>query len=70
VTVHDYAMELPLAWKKPQVVFVNSVSNLFHEGSGAPTSSFCGRWGSAARRIPEPPRPPAVDTGAETVRIL
>jgi protein gp37 len=26
------ALELPLRWKKPQTVFVNSMSDLFHEG--------------------------------------
>jgi protein gp37 len=31
VTLHDHALELPLAWKKPQVVFVNSMSDLFHD---------------------------------------
>jgi len=24
-------MELPLMWKKPQTIFVNSMSDLFHE---------------------------------------
>ena len=31
VTVHPHAVESPLAWKTPQVVFVNSMSDLFHE---------------------------------------
>jgi len=31
VTVHEHALELPLSWKKPQVIFVNSMSDLFHE---------------------------------------
>jgi len=31
VTVHDHAVRLPLTWKKPQTVFVNSMSDLFHE---------------------------------------
>ncbi|MEE9614308.1 MAG: phage Gp37/Gp68 family protein [Thermodesulfobacteriota bacterium] len=30
-TVHGHALELPLLWKKPQTVFVNSMSDLFHE---------------------------------------
>lgn len=29
-TVHPHALELPLKWKKPQVIFVNSMSDLFH----------------------------------------
>lgn len=31
VTCHEHALELPLAWKKPQTIFVNSMSDLFHE---------------------------------------
>jgi len=31
VTIHEDALEAPLAWKKPRVVFVNSMSDLFHE---------------------------------------
>jgi protein gp37 len=31
VTCHPEALELPLTWKKPQMVFVNSMSDLFHE---------------------------------------
>ncbi|MDO8589444.1 MAG: phage Gp37/Gp68 family protein [Armatimonadota bacterium] len=31
VTTHEHALALPLQWKKPQMVFVNSMSDLFHE---------------------------------------
>lgn len=31
LTIHDHALEIPLTWKKPQVIFVNSMSDLFHE---------------------------------------
>ncbi|MDQ7825678.1 MAG: phage Gp37/Gp68 family protein [Candidatus Eremiobacteraeota bacterium] len=31
VQVHDHCAELPLQWKKPQMIFVNSMSDLFHE---------------------------------------
>lgn len=31
VTAHEHALDLPLTWKKPQMVFVNSMSDLFHE---------------------------------------
>jgi protein gp37 len=31
LSVHDDALNLPLAWKKPQMVFVNSMSDLFHK---------------------------------------
>ena len=31
LTVQDDLVELPLRWKRPRVVFVNSMSDLFHE---------------------------------------
>jgi protein gp37 len=31
LTMHENALEKPLEWKKPQVVFVNSMSDLFHK---------------------------------------
>ncbi len=31
VTCHEHVLEVPLGWKKPQTVFVNSMSDLFHE---------------------------------------
>ena len=31
VTLHEQMLELPLKWKKPQMIFVNSMSDLFHE---------------------------------------
>ena len=31
VTLHEHALEIPLRWKKPQVIFVNSMSDLFHK---------------------------------------
>jgi len=31
VTLHEDALDLPLSWKTPQTVFVNSMSDLFHE---------------------------------------
>lgn len=31
LTLHEDALEQPLSWKKPQIVFVNSMSDLFHE---------------------------------------
>ncbi len=30
LTLHEHALELPLRWKKPQRIFVNSMSDLFH----------------------------------------
>ncbi len=31
LTLHEAALDLPLHWKKPQTVFVNSMSDLFHK---------------------------------------
>ncbi|MGI6449093.1 MAG: DUF5131 family protein [Desulfitobacteriia bacterium] len=31
VTTHEYCLEDPLKWKKPSLIFVNSMSDLFHE---------------------------------------
>ena len=31
LTLQERALELPLRWKKPQVIFVNSMSDLFHK---------------------------------------
>jgi protein gp37 len=31
LTLHEHALELPLRWKKPQTIFVNSMSDLFHK---------------------------------------
>lgn len=30
VTLHPHAIELPLSWRKPRTIFVNSMSDLFH----------------------------------------
>ncbi|MFO0591809.1 MAG: phage Gp37/Gp68 family protein [Polyangiaceae bacterium] len=32
VTLQPHMLELPLRWSKPQTIFVNSMSDLFHEG--------------------------------------
>jgi protein gp37 len=31
LTPHEHALKLPLTWKKPRTIFVNSMSDLFHE---------------------------------------
>jgi protein gp37 len=31
LSLHPHALELPLKWKKPQRIFVNSMSDLFHK---------------------------------------
>ncbi len=35
LTLHPYMLNTPLTWKKPQIVFVNSMSDIFHEGAPA-----------------------------------
>ncbi|MCR4315213.1 MAG: phage Gp37/Gp68 family protein [Planctomycetes bacterium] len=30
LTIQEHALDLPIRWKKPQVIFVNSMSDLFH----------------------------------------
>jgi protein gp37 len=32
LTLHPHVLEVPLRWKQPQMIFVNSMSDLFHEG--------------------------------------
>jgi protein gp37 len=32
LTVHEHVLEAPLRWKRPQNIFVNSMSDLFHKG--------------------------------------
>lgn len=32
LTLHERVLSLPLKWRKPQSIFVNSMSDLFHEG--------------------------------------
>lgn len=31
ITLHEDALSIPLKWKKPAIIFVNSMSDLFHE---------------------------------------
>ena len=31
LTLHEWALDAPLSWKRPQVIFVDSMSDLFHE---------------------------------------
>jgi protein gp37 len=31
LTLHPHTLERPLEWKKPQIIFVNSMSDLFHQ---------------------------------------
>jgi protein gp37 len=30
LTIHEHTLSLPLSWKRPQAIFVNSMSDLFH----------------------------------------
>ncbi|MFH2145090.1 MAG: phage Gp37/Gp68 family protein [Candidatus Omnitrophota bacterium] len=34
VKTHEHVLELPLKWKKPQTIFVNSMSDIFHKEVG------------------------------------
>ena len=47
VTLHERMLEAPLRWKKPQMIFVNSMSDLFHKEVPA---SFIGRVFDVMRR--------------------
>ncbi len=31
LAIHEHALDLPLKWRKPQLIFVNSMSDLFHK---------------------------------------
>ena len=31
ITLHEHVLDYPIRWKKPQTIFVNSMSDLFHE---------------------------------------
>jgi len=31
LTLHEHALEIPFHWKKPRMIFVNSMSDLFHQ---------------------------------------
>ena len=31
LTLHEQSLTLPLQWRRPQIIFVNSMSDLFHE---------------------------------------
>jgi protein gp37 len=42
VSIHEHALEMPLGWKKPQMVFVNSIACGGHRlVSGSSPSSPC-----------------------------
>ena len=32
LALHEHSLEAPLVWRKPQTIFVNSMSDLFHKG--------------------------------------
>ena len=40
-TQHERELELPLMWKKPKKIFVNSMSDLFHEDAQAEFTTKC-----------------------------
>jgi protein gp37 len=50
VRLDRHALEVPVRWKKPRRVFVNSMSDLFHEKV---SSSFIGQVWSVMERTPQ-----------------
>ena len=36
LTLHEHMLRKPLSWKKPQMIFVNSMSDLFHDAVPVP----------------------------------
>jgi protein gp37 len=50
VTIDRSALEIPLRWKKPRFIFVNSMSDLFHED--VPADFITDVWG-IMRRVPQ-----------------
>ena len=47
VATHEHAAVLPLAWKKPRNIFVNSMSDLFHPACRSGSSGILRRHGAA-----------------------
>ena len=41
LTLQPHMLELPLKWRRPSQVFVNSMSDLFHEDVPVDTSKEC-----------------------------
>ena len=52
LTLQPQMLELPLQWKKPQTIFVNSMSDLFQRLSRMTTSRAWSRLCAAARGTP------------------
>ncbi len=50
LTTHPDALDLPFRWHKPRMVFVNSMSDLFHESVG---SAFIAAVFDVMRRTPQ-----------------
>jgi protein gp37 len=49
VTLHEHMLDVPLRWTKPRIIFVNSMSDLFHEDVPL---QFIQRVFSTMRRAP------------------
>ena len=43
VTVHENTLGEPLTWRKPRLVFVNSMSDLFHDAVPSTFIELCSR---------------------------
>lgn len=50
LTVHENALDIPLRWKRGRLIFVNSMSDLFHEGVPV---EFIDRVFDVMRRTPQ-----------------
>lgn len=50
LTMHEDALTIPLRWKKPRKVFVNSMSDLFHDGV---SSAFLASVFDVMRQTPQ-----------------
>lgn len=50
ITLHDDLLSTPLKWRKPRVVFVNSMSDLYHEDV---PHSYIGRVFDTMQRCPQ-----------------
>ncbi len=47
VTLHPHMLDVPLKWRSPRIVFVNSTSDLFHED----VPFFFKQWGGTRKKI-------------------
>ena len=46
LTLHEHVLDRPLHWKKPQMIFVNSMSDLLHRE----VTFFFKQWGGVCKK--------------------